>query len=496
MEKEPLKKKDLLNLALCILFKLLLEYLYVVIISPHYEYMGLTLQYNALKHVESYLLVAASFFLLDRSSGKASAIFLQILYVLSIIPMLALYGLKDESRPALYLSIGSFLLTVVIVKAFPKIKNSAIILLVAGLILLGYGLQTGSIAGYFAALAAILVIGVLSGMISGASIFQIKYAKSLFLGLIVLITIISYGFLIRQNGLPSFSAFNFNLTYEVRATVAYRSFLAYLIPWQANVINMFLIAIFYIKKQYMKMMIPIGLQLLLFAITAHKSFLFSPFALLALFWILERFDLIQVMLSGLIAANIAAYFTYTLSVTPWGISLVTHRVLFMPAQIGFHYFDFFSKNELLHFSEGFIGRLFGIASPYTMSVFNLIGLVYFNRPDMHTNTWYIADAFSNGGIYALFAISCLFAIVLIAADSISKNYKIVVAALFMPMFSLTNISLLTSLFTNGLMVGILVIILYSGFDETMIDQGVWSKAIRCFQKTQSKKSITAPKELL
>lgn len=460
-----MKKSDFANITLYVLFKVLIEFLYLQILNPRFEYMGLTLDYNPIKNLESYIILIIVYLLLDKTPKKASVIFLQIIFTLSIVPILAIYGMKNESRLFLYLSVGAFLLTVLTVRYFSKLKNSASLVWGTSILLFLYALLSHSWFGVLTILGSLILIFVLLALVPGIRMPYVKHSQTLILLIIVGISIITYALMIRDNGLPTLSAFNFNDTYEVRSQTVHNPITAYLIPWQANVINIFLLAFFFLRKDYAKMSVMIGLQLLLFAITAHKTYLFAPFAIVALLYIIEKRNFIRTMMVGLIGLNILALLTWISNITPWLIAIITHRLHFMPAQISFYYFDYFSSHGKLFFSEGMIGRIFGLESPYPIKAFNLIGSVYFNNEGMNANTWYIADAYSNGGIFGLFIISILFAILLIAVDSLTVDYKITIAALFMPVFSLINGSLLTSLFTTGMMMGILIVALISNLDH-------------------------------
>lgn len=413
-----MRKRDVTNIVLLLLFKIIIEYLYVDILHPQYGYLGLSLNFNIVKSIESYILMVVIYCIIDKRKDKPSAIFLQILFVLSIIPTLSIYGLKNESRLALYISVLSFVFTLLIAKFLPKIK-----------------------------------------------LVKLKNAKVLYFVVIWGLTLLTYGLLIRDNGIPGLSAFNFTKTYSYRSNVVYNSLTGYLVPWQARVVNIFLIAVFYLRKEYKKMIIPFFLQIILFLITAHKSYLFSPVAVIGLFYIIKKRNMLKVMLSGLISLNIIAYATYKLNISGWLIALITHRQHYIPAQIGFYFFDFFSRNEKLLFSEGFIGKILGLDSPYSLSVFNMIGDVYFGRPEMHANTWYVADSFANGGVIGVISIAIILGVTLVLIDSIKQDYRVVLAALFMPILSLTNGALLTAYFTNGILVAIMILFLYSNYEN-------------------------------
>ncbi len=478
-----MKKNDIINVSLFVVYKALIEFIYVQVLNPRYEYMGLSLYINVIKIIESYIILLLIYFLLDKAKEKASAIFLQIIFSLGIVPVLAIYGLKNESREAMYMSVGAFAITAVLVRFFPKIKNPSLIVILIAAILFAYSIFENSISGAISMFGIFVMIIIMVVLVSGVKLPEMRNNKSVFFVVLAGLSLVTYALLIKDNGLPSLSAFNFNMTYEVRDKIVYNALTSYIIPWQANVINIFLIALFYLKKNYAKMSFFFFLQILLFSITAHKSYLFSPIAVIVLFYIIEKRNFLRTMISGFVFLNFTAYVTYILNITPWVIALITHRLHFMPAQISYYFFDFFSKNQQLQFSEGLIGKIFGIHSPYQVKAFNLIGETFFNNPNMNANTWYIADAYSNGGVYGLFIISILFAITLIVIDSVTKNYKITIAALFMPMFSLLNGSLLTTFFTSGLLIGIVVISLYSNSDY--LDKVVRRKILIIFVKKKN-----------
>ncbi len=409
-----MKKSDIINIILLIFFRIVIEYIYIDFLSTKYGYLGLSLDYNIIKSFESYLLMIFVYFIIDKRKKRPSSILLQILFILSIVPLLSIYGLKNESRTAVYLSLLGFLIPVIVVRIFPRIK-----------------------------------------------LMRVKKSKLILYLLIGGLTSLTYLLLLKDNGIPSLTAFNFSTIYSFRSKVVYNAFTTYSVPWQARVINIFLIAVFYLKKEYKKMVLPIFLQIVLFLITAHKSYLFSPVAVLGLLYIISRKNLLSAMISALTALNILAFLSYKFNFSVWPVALITHRQHYIPAQISFYFFDFFSKNDKLYFSEGVIGKILGLSSPYNISSFKMIGDHYFGRPEMHANTWYVADAYANGGIIGILIIGLILAFTLIIADSIKRDYKIVLVALFMPILSLTNGALLTAFFTNGLLISLIILIVYS-----------------------------------
>ena len=140
-------------------------------------------------------------------------------------------------------------------------------------------------------------------------------------------------------------------------------------------------------------------------------------------------------------------------------------MLFEPARIQNGYFDFFSSNNKLFFSEGLIGKLFGLHYPYD----NAIGFVitrHLNGIDAvsNSNTGVIADSFSQLGVPGIVIIAILMGaiIVLIKRICIYTPSYCITAMFFYPIFMWNDNPLLTNLLTNGLVLDIILLVLVEG----------------------------------
>ena len=104
-----------------------------------------------------------------------------------------------------------------------------------------------------------------------------------------------------------------------------------------------------------------------------------------------------------------------------------------------------------------------LSSPYNMPTAHLIGKIYYNRPAMGANTGYLGDAYMNFGFLGILLFSVILGIVLVILDSITAktNITLAVGAMTMPIFALANGALFTVLGTNGLLLGMLIVWLYS-----------------------------------
>lgn len=74
---------------------------------------------------------------------------------------------------------------------------------------------------------------------------------------------------------------------------------------------------------------------------------------------------------------------------------VIRRIMFLPHLLASFYFDFFSKNEVLFYRDGFLGNIF--PSPYNIPSPHLIGKIYLGAPDCAANVGVFAESYANLG---------------------------------------------------------------------------------------------------
>ncbi|MFC1715910.1 hypothetical protein ACFL6S_19730 [Candidatus Poribacteria bacterium] len=416
--KVPKAKMRLIELGLLLAYRALLDVVYVLFVNPWYEYAGFILRPNSLKLVESYFFLVLLLFLLPSGERKPSSAGMKYLFILTIAPLLSLYALKDEPRVFMYLALSGFCLTLSVVRLLPgirikKIEKSTPVLFIC--------------------------LGVFSFVVYAA-----------FIGI---------------NGLPTLRALRLSLVYEVRGTVNYgHRIMGYVVPWQAKVVNPFLIILTYHKRKYLSLLMVLGLQLLLFLMTGAKSYLFSPLLCLFLVYAIERQRMFRLSLMGATAAILLSFVAYMASGPMIIPSMFIRRVFFVPAAISFEYYDFFSENELMHLSESRLGKPF-FENPYesyNMSSANMMGMIYGGNPQTHKNTGYISSAYMNFGALGVWLFSLMLAIILSISDSVAKNTNKVVAtaAIVLSVRTLVDGGLFTTMLTHGFLATIFVVWLY------------------------------------
>lgn len=407
-------KVKLYELGLLLLFKTLLEVAYVLFVNPNYEYAGFILNPNSIKFLESYIFLIFLYIFLPSGEHKISVIGTKLLFVITVVPMLSWYALADQPRAFLYASVVGFWITLLIIQIFPRIKVKKPV-----------GLTT----------PLLVSIGIVSFVV--------------------------YTVLIKINGLPTLKALDLTKVYEIRSAVKWGpAVMGYLVPWQANVINSFLLSIAWYKRRYGALLGIIGLQLFLYLITAHKLFLVAPLLVGFVIYAIHRQKLLKLILLGLIACISGSLALYAMGWSVMPASFFIRRALFVPAQISFYYYDFFSKHQLIYLAESHLNPF--LSNPYDIPIPKLIGQIYFHS-DCWANTCYLADAYMNFGFLGIFLFSAILGIVFIILDSIAAKTDITIAVgtTIVPIFSLTNGALFTVLGTKGLLLGMIIVWVYS-----------------------------------
>jgi hypothetical protein len=351
---------------------------------------------------------------MPKSKEKLSNIMIWILILVSYVPMLTLFSLKNESRIFMYAVAGFWLLVFLLLKTPPFsarfIKKS-------------------------------------QSKIISYSIFFILF------GITFLVIYKNFGF-----------SFNFNLkrVYDIRsAYVAMGIPLSgYLFNWLAYIINPIFFALFLNKKKWIPLGLIIFLQIMLFSVTGHKSFIFILPFVFCLIWIIKRKNPFFYICIGLIGVILLGVLSFYLIDDIWISSLFTRRTLLVPAQLSFLYYDFFSQNEHTFLSQHRLFRTF-LNYPYQLRSTKIISNTYFNDPDGSPNNGLYGDGYMNFGFLGFIFWGFLLTIILKLIDSFSKNKKraITIAAIAMPILFLTNSPLLTSLLTHGLLLSLLILYL-------------------------------------
>jgi len=412
----PIKIKKITLCALVAVFivKMAVDASYIFIAAVIGDYIRLAeADFSLPKLIESYVLLMAVFVLLPKTSSRLSSVVLWLLFLLSYVPMLTLYVFMDKPRAYMYgvtlfwgvLILARSAIPVLVVRAFNKIQSQ-------------------------------FVRSTLFTIFSGTA-----------LGLIFLYV----GFSI-----------NIDLTkvYDVKGEfiMANVPLGGYLINWFAYIVNPIFFALFFTKRKWLAVVFVSLTQFMVFSVTGNKAYLFALPFVIALIWVVKRKNPLVWIAAGITGAIFAGIFSFYFFGNSWPYFLFNRRVMFVPAQLSFMYYDYFSKEDpLMLSSHQFFDNL--IQYPYALDPPHLIGTTYFQRPDCNATNGIYADAYINFHFFGFFIWGSILAVILNIIDSFSKNKdkKIACAAIAMPVITIIEAPLLTAMVTHGILLSLILL---------------------------------------
>ena len=225
----------------------------------------------------------------------------------------------------------------------------------------------------------------------------------------------------------------------------------------SKAVNPVLVVYYLSNKKYSIAGFILFIQLLSFSINGSKTVLFSTLLAVILYWFYNekyknRAPWMFVVLGVLGAIEVYLNKTYLI------IAFFIRRVFFVPNLLNYYYYDFFTANTPDYLRQSFL-RHFGLRSPYS-AIDNLIGLIYFNKPEMGANSGLISDAYANFGILGLVIMPfvIVFALKIIDACSEGLDIRIFVVSGVTLAFIFVSSFFFTILVTHGFLV--LCLILY------------------------------------
>lgn len=419
-KKKSFRKETLHNLIyllIVIITKLLLEAVYIKYINPLYEYMGLIYNPSEYRLIESYVILVILYFLTPVGRYSIVDLFLNLQYLITIIPILSFYWLTSQSRIFLY----GVVLCHVMQCLVSRVSNNKTVNF-------PYKLQVNTIYKGLLLLSALLLL-----------------------------------YCIYRYGIPSLSGLNFNNVYIIRKKNTWTFPLSYLVPWYAKIIFPFGMILSVKNKKYLVSGLLLACFIGIYLLFPNKAFLFSVVLILGVYFgakLRKLYFFLYGMLPLVLISGVLEKSFFNSRII---ISYLVRRALIIPAQLKFAYFDFFSVNEKYYFAKGRIGKLFGIDTDYTDTIPVVIGK--YTGISGHANTGYLGESYAQAGFTGLFLLALILILFLKLIDVKSRKISIEVAVSVTAfwLYSLNDSALLTALLTGG---GLLFLLLFSLFKES------------------------------
>ena len=409
------------TIALVVLFRALLDLSYGILASGMFSSVGYEYSPRGIVGVSvSYLFTIVLAALFSPDLGRASRIVVFYLFLFTYVPASTLFAQHDVFSPVPYvlLTICFFLLIIGIRVRFPEPSNSP----------------------------------------------AVRFRNGLSLGLSLAVTGITLAILLAKYGVPTRIPSLIEV-YEVRGlykeTVS--RFFGYIVGWQGNVLNVFLFMAGILRRSVPLVTGALLFQLYLYSITGFKSLFFS-FLFILWFGIGLKFfsRYLAQYLVGTVSFSLVASILGATYAREWVLlpAIFLDRLYFVPARLFYYYYDFFSRHYVDWFAQHLPLNLF-LSSNYRSPIPYVIGDYYFGGAVTSANANLFAAGYANLGTIGYLLVTFILVVVLRGLDhlSIGKNRYLVLSLVAMPMFSLTNGSLLTTLLTHGFLVGMMIVFL-------------------------------------
>lgn len=414
------------ELFLLLLYKAALDIVYLTLQNKLFGYYGFGLTFSAGKMCAGWALYLVGILLLRTKTYELTDVFTVTIFLLSLAPCIVYYEFNEEAQ---FWMVSSQLLFLALIQLIFRIPS----------------------------------LGVMK--IKG---LKISYRNSLLRYGVTAVLLAYFAFMVVTNGLPSLSQLSFENISEVRAASSSSALLSMIQNIVCKIICPIYILIAFREKKTTPLILAVMVVLYSYAVTGFKTYLFILAVVFGVSFF-PKLNLKKTIIFGLPAAVIGIAVLYLFTNNTMVYALINERVIFLPAKIKIAYFDYFSVNPFVNFSQSTIGKLFGIPGTYTEQIPNLIGRVYFNRPEMWTNTGFLADAYSNLGYAGMAIISVFVAFIIRAASNQLKTTDIRMKKCIEVLYLISFISLndggaISVIFSGG-MIFILILLALIDFSE-------------------------------
>lgn len=267
-----------------------------------------------------------------------------------------------------------------------------------------------------------------------------------------------FGFVIIQHGLPNFASLSFESISKVRAEGSFGTLMEIAINAMCRIVIPIILSVFLKEKEYSKAIIVSLIQLYIYSITGFKTYLFV--LLLVVLWpFVKKLNMRYIPALAIAGVSILSVIIYVFFDNNMALALIADRVVFFPAKIKWAYLDFFSKNPFVLFSENSFSRLFGVEPVYGIHTHLMMGELYFNKPNMWTNTGYMTDAYANLGLIGGVLITALLSLELLWIDRVTNydNKSIAAVIFFIFYIALNDGAFIYISGSGGLIIAIIIV---------------------------------------
>lgn len=396
----------LLFFSALLLFRLVIDWSYSVVVSDVFSYEGFSYVFELDQYLLSWIFYVVSFWIVSDRVLKVGDYFFAMAVLSVVAPLTSLYGL-DADRPA-----------------FPLVITLVALYIV-----------------YYVSRLSVFSLRGLPTVVDGGRVAV--FISLGFVGFLVFWFMVSGA---RPN-------LDFTQVYKFReenAELVGGGVLAYTNNWTFQVFTIYLLSIALYYKRYLFVLALLLVQVYFFSIASHKSILFLPL-LVAGSWMYFRYSNSLVMLPAVfVLVILVTIISYYAAGDIWLSSLLSRRVFFVPANLCYVYFDFFSSHEQVYWSNSVLSMF--STYPYELPIPYVIG-EYLGRSGMGANNGFVSSGFANAGLVGVLLYAIIIGIIVRLINDMTSNSMPVWVAVALSVVPLRNIlissDLLTVMLTHG-----------------------------------------------
>lgn len=396
-------------------FRMVLDWSYIQAVNPIFSSTGFKLEIVPIQYITSWGLFFLCLPLMAWKMKKVSDYFFVTMVLFVLVPLTSLFGL-DNARPLVPVLVS--LIATYLVLAFLQMRTRGSLIIPS--------IKSGFSSAVIISVSCVLLV-IANTMASNVTLNFDFY------------TVYDY----RVQNLNAMGGIGFD----------------YLNIWTYQVFNTFLIAVCLLKRFYFLMLLLIAVQVFFYASSQLKGVLFFPICLIGLWVYLRKsdsstfFTLVCLSLVGFGTLSFVVYQDVMFS------SLFARRTFFLPSHLTYMYFEFFSSNQYVLWSNSIMSLL--LDYPFNKDIPKIIGN-YMNT-EASMNNGFVSMGFAHAGYLGVFIYSSLIGMILRFIDTITYQYIplwISLSLLFVPIraFAISS-DLLTSLLSHGAFLAILILFL-------------------------------------
>lgn len=415
-----------INFVFMILYKIALDFFYIFVVSKEYAYEGMILQASGVKYLVSWIFYIILAIMIPKNKINAKNAFLHLQLFITVTPMLTVYALADKSTR--YMTMVFFVLIIQMI--ILRDREDADFSIAIG------GLNKYLFPFLWIFLVCTYVLTVLYGGFSGIKAFDLKYL------------------------------------YVIRENASFPGWLSYMIGWMTGTIIPFLLVESISSRKYVATGLLIVMDIMAYMTLGNKTIYLTILVLVGLL-IIVRLRLFHVgIYAGMVCLTSFLSVSYLLEnntglrrITRYGIAFVGERFLFIPAVNKFVYYECFSQYPKVGFSDGLLGKAFGLTYPYKGSIGQTI-FAYMNEGrlfESNSNTGYLGDSYAQAGFLGLLIIGVLVALFVKVLDGAGKN---IASAIMIPLVGslailLNDSAFITIFMSSGWGILLLILLIYN-----------------------------------